>query len=101
MKSIMTVEEVAEYLGFSVKKIYRLVETHEMPASRIGRQYRFLRETVNRWLEDKNIFAKPDWSQRLDAVLARMKSRAAQTGIQEQDIDQQLRSVRKNKTRKL
>lgn len=97
LKSIMNIEEVADYLGFSTKKIYRLVETNKIPASKIGRQYRFLKDVVDDWLEDKNILVKPDWNQRLDRVLERMRKRASKANISAQDIEQEISKVRLEK----
>ena len=97
VKSIMNVEEVAEYLRFSVKKIYRLVETNKIPASKIGRQYRFLKEAVDDWLQGRNILLKPDWSQRLGRVLERMKARTSKADISAQDIEEELRKARLKK----
>ncbi|PIU42179.1 MAG: DNA-binding protein [Candidatus Omnitrophica bacterium CG07_land_8_20_14_0_80_42_15] len=54
-KMIMDVNEVAKYLGFSSKKIYRLAETKQIPASRVGRQYRFLKNIIDDWLKDMSI----------------------------------------------
>lgn len=62
----MDVQEVAEYLGFSVKKIYRLVELSEIPASKIGRQYRFVKSVIDQWLENKTISTQSHWNQGLD-----------------------------------
>jgi excisionase family DNA binding protein len=65
-KAIMNVEEVAEYLRFSVKKIYRLVESIGIPASKIGRQYRFLKSAIDQWLEDRMISNQSLRNQSLD-----------------------------------
>lgn len=46
----MTVKEVAEYLGFSATKIYRLVESGEIPRVKVGGQYRFPRAIIDDWL---------------------------------------------------
>ena len=93
-KSIMTVEEIAKYLGFSVKKIYRLVETNTIPASKIGRQYRFIKDAVDRWLEKKNILIQPDWNQRLDLVLKRMRAKASKAQISSAVIEKEIKKVR-------
>lgn len=98
LKSIMNVEEVAEYLCFSVKKIYRLVETNKIPASRIGRQYRFVKAAVDEWLRDKSILGKPDWGQRLDFILDRMRARASKQEIIADDVEQEIKNVRLRKS---
>ena len=95
LKTIMDVEEIAEYLGFSAKKIYRLVETNKIPASKVGRQYRFMKEMIDCWLENKNILTTPNWGQRLDQVLARMRTRAL--GISAQEIEQEIKKARLEK----
>ncbi len=94
LKSVMNIEEVAEYLGFSTKKIYRLVETNEMPASKIGRQYRFIRETIDSWLRNKDILIKQNWSQRLDLVLGKMRTNATEANIKAGDIEREIKQVR-------
>jgi len=40
MDKLMSVEEVAEYLGLEYKTVYRLVRSGDLPAARIGRIYR-------------------------------------------------------------
>lgn len=96
-QSVMKVEEVAKYLGFSVKKIYRLAETNRIPASRIGRQYRFVKAVIDDWLRDKSIFVKPDWGQRLDLILNRMRDKASKKEITSRDIQNEIKSVRAQK----
>ena len=94
LKSVMNIEEVAEYLGFSTKKIYRLVETNEMPASKIGRQYRFIRGAIDSWLQNKDILIKQNWSQRLDLVLGKMRTNATEANIKAGDIEREIKQVR-------
>ena len=94
LKSIMNIEEVAEYLGFSTKKIYRLVETNEMPASKIGRKYRFIRGTIDSWLRNKDILMKQNWSLRLDLVLGKMRTKITEANIKAADIEQEIKQVR-------
>lgn len=50
MNEVMTAEEVAEYLGLAVETIYRKARAGEIPAVRIGRRWRFIRETLEDWL---------------------------------------------------
>ncbi len=94
IKAIMNVEDVARYLGFSVKKIYRLVETNKMPASKVGRQYRFIKDVVDRWLKDSDILVRPDWDKRLDTVLNRMRVKASRKNIGAEDIAREINQVR-------
>ncbi len=54
-KEVMDIKEISEYLGFSETKIYRLVEKSEIPYTKIGGQYRFLRNVIDKWLSDKTV----------------------------------------------
>lgn len=56
----MDVNEVAKYLGFSTKKIYRLAEERKIPASRVGRQYRFIKKIIDEWLKEMSISSFTD-----------------------------------------
>ena len=50
---MMTTSEVAEYLRISRASVYRLVKNREMPVSKIGRQLRFRRNAIDKWLSKK------------------------------------------------
>ncbi|MBI3616988.1 MAG: helix-turn-helix domain-containing protein [Candidatus Omnitrophica bacterium] len=93
IKTIMDVEDVARYLGFSVKKIYRLVETNQIPASKVGRQYRFIKDVVDQWLKDNNVLTRPDWGKRLDAVLTRMRVRVPEN-VGTDDVSREISQAR-------
>lgn len=96
VKPIMNIKEVANYLNFSVKKLYRLVETRRIPASKVGRQYRFFRETITNWLKDQDIFLKPDWSARLDSILQKMRAQASKKKLRPQDIEREIKRARRS-----
>ena len=51
----MDIRELSEYLGIGKSKIYSLIRQKKIPASRIGRQYRFSKEVVDAWLKEKII----------------------------------------------
>jgi excisionase family DNA binding protein len=46
----MTLEEVADYLHVTKKTIYRLLEKRDIPATKIGRQWRFDKTSIDSWL---------------------------------------------------
>lgn len=48
-KDIMTVQEVAEYLRLNEMTIYRLARAGEIPALKIGRNWRFKKELIDEW----------------------------------------------------
>lgn len=51
----MDIKELAQYLGIGKSKIYGLIRQRKIPASRIGRQYRFSKEVVDSWLREQLI----------------------------------------------
>ncbi|MBA7627253.1 Regulator of RpoS [subsurface metagenome] len=50
MTKLMTVKELARYLRVTKKTIYRLLKGGKIPATKIGRQWRFDRASIDRWL---------------------------------------------------
>ncbi|MFH1352644.1 MAG: helix-turn-helix domain-containing protein [bacterium] len=54
-KEIMNVSELAEYIGVSRSKIYKLIRDKKVPASKIGRQYKFSKQVVDSWLKENII----------------------------------------------
>lgn len=50
---IMTPKEAAKYLGFHLVTIYRLLKKNEIPATKIGGQWRFKKDVLDAWLMDR------------------------------------------------
>jgi excisionase family DNA binding protein len=48
-EKVMTVTEVAEYLHVHPSTIYRLLRKREIPAFRVGSDWRFNRESIDDW----------------------------------------------------
>ena len=48
---VMTLNEVAEYLRIPRSTVYKLVQEGRIPGQKVGRQWRFRRDTINKWLE--------------------------------------------------
>lgn len=59
---VMDIKTLALYLGMGRSKIYNLIRQKKVPASRIGRQYRFSRPLVDQWLKEQLIL-RPEESQ--------------------------------------
>lgn len=57
MKSnrLISVEEVAKYLGISKRTVYRLHEAGQLPAYRIGRLLRFKEGEIEEYLENQRV----------------------------------------------
>jgi excisionase family DNA binding protein len=46
---IMTVKEVAEYLRVHPSSVYKLVRRGELPAFRVGSEWRFKPDEIEKW----------------------------------------------------
>jgi excisionase family DNA binding protein len=49
MTKVMTVGEVAVYLHIGRPTVYKLLRNRELPAFRIGSDWRFAVEAIDRW----------------------------------------------------
>ena len=59
-KEIMDVQELSSYLGIGKSKIYSLIRHKKIPASKIGRQYRFSKTVIDNWLKERIITEKEE-----------------------------------------
>ena len=50
---IMTPKEAAKYLGFHLVTVYRLLKKREIPATKIGGQWRFKKDVLDAWLNSR------------------------------------------------
>ena len=57
---VMDIKALAQYLGMGRSKIYGLIRQKKVPASRIGRQYRFSKALVDAWLKERLIMPSPE-----------------------------------------
>lgn len=48
--TVMTVDQVASYLQVSKRTVYGMAQAGELPAAKVGEQWRFLRPEIDRWL---------------------------------------------------
>jgi excisionase family DNA binding protein len=54
-KEVMDIKDLSDYLRIGKSKIYALIRSRQIPASRIGRQYRFSKEVIDSWLRERLI----------------------------------------------
>lgn len=53
MDHLLTAKEVAALLRVSSQTLYKMLEQGEIPAVKIGSQWRFDREKIRNWLEGR------------------------------------------------
>ena len=50
---LLTLEEVAKYLNVNKFTVYRLLAQKQLPAFKVGNQWRFKQEIIEAWLTKK------------------------------------------------
>jgi excisionase family DNA binding protein len=50
-EQLLTLEQVAEYLNVDKFTVYRLLNDKELPAFKVGNQWRFKRKLIENWLK--------------------------------------------------
>lgn len=54
MDKWLTLEELTAYLKLSKTKLYGMAQRGEMPAAKIGSQWRFDREEIDTWMKSQS-----------------------------------------------
>lgn len=49
----LTAEEVAEYLRLPLSTVYKLVQDKRLPGFKVGKHWRFRKETIIQWINYK------------------------------------------------
>lgn len=57
--NILTIEEVAKYLRVSERTVYDWAQKGEIPSGKIGTVWRFKREEIERWVDERLSTKKP------------------------------------------
>ena len=50
---IMTVEDVARYLKLKPQTIYKWAQTGKIPAAKFGKEWRFKKSLIDKWIDAK------------------------------------------------
>ncbi len=54
MQNLLTVKEVAALLRVSAQTLYKMLEQGEIPAVKVGSQWRFDRDRIRDWLAQRS-----------------------------------------------
>lgn len=49
---VMTIDDLSAYPKLSKSTVYRLAQAGEIPGQKVGRTWRFLRRSIDRWLDE-------------------------------------------------
>lgn len=52
-EGFLTTDDVLEYLKVNLRTVYRLIKAGDIPAVRVGRQWRFRKRDLDAWLESQ------------------------------------------------
>jgi len=55
---ILTIDELSTYLKIPKSTLYKLVREGKVPCQKIGRHWRFRKEAIDRWLEERHADTK-------------------------------------------
>jgi excisionase family DNA binding protein len=66
--NFLTTEEVLDYLQVNLRTIYRLIKAGKIPATRVGRQWRFRRKDLDVWLRTQHSKSDGDRRRRILVV---------------------------------
>jgi len=58
MRELMTLEEVADYLRLTKITIYRLLKRGGIPATQVGRRWRFEKSAIDEWIHRRSVGTK-------------------------------------------
>lgn len=55
LTDLMTTKELSEYLQLDRMTIYKLLKAGDIPANRVGHQWRFFRSDIDDWIRSKQV----------------------------------------------
>lgn len=50
---VMTIDETSQYLRIPISSLYKLAQEGKIPCQKVGRHWRFRRQSIDHWLEAK------------------------------------------------
>lgn len=59
-EQLLTLEQVAKYLNVDKFTVYRLLNEKQLPAFKVGNQWRFKRALIERWLTKNSNVSRKD-----------------------------------------
>jgi len=48
---VMTIDDLSTYLQVSKSSLYKLAQEGKVPGQKVGKHWRFRRDTIDRWLD--------------------------------------------------
>jgi excisionase family DNA binding protein len=57
-EQLLTLEQVAKYLNVDKFTVYRLISNRDLPAFKVGNQWRFKKQLIENWLKKNSNFER-------------------------------------------
>ena len=57
--SVLTIDELADYLKISKSTLYKLAQDGALPGQKVGKRWRFHKDAIDSWLKNQPIDAEP------------------------------------------
>lgn len=55
---VMTIDDLAIYLKLSKSTLYKLAQEGKVPGQKVGKHWRFKRDTIEQWLDERAVKEK-------------------------------------------
>ena len=52
---VLTIEEASKYLRIPLSTLYKLAQGGKIPCQKVGRHWRFRKETIDNWLDERSV----------------------------------------------
>jgi len=67
LNAVLTISELADYLQVSKSSLYKLAQEGKVPGQKVGKHWRFRRETIEKWLDEPRL-TEPQSTTRVAAI---------------------------------
>jgi excisionase family DNA binding protein len=84
---IMTLEEVARYLKLKPQTVYKWAQEEQIPAAKLGKEWRFRRSILDEWIDTSIILSKGGF----DLLLRSSQVAVQQRALSGPEVDQLLK----------
>lgn len=74
-ETFLTTAEVLDYLRIELRTVYRMLKAGQIPAVRVGRQWRFRKSDLDSWLERRRTTSFASAAQQPEGTAARTRQR--------------------------
>lgn len=64
----LTADEVATFLRIPLSTIYKLTQDHKLPAFKVGKHWRYKKQSIHDWIDQQEKYAEPPSSSNEDQV---------------------------------